>query len=384
MEERPLASLELNRADVRRARVYPEEPYPFQSTLRGRRYAPYKPFLAFGLGIVLTFLFIFLVVIAFFALLAVALPDPMATFESLFGTAPGTVTVSSSEIMARMDTSNPLILAFLMITIIPMAPAFLLANRIVFGQRPGTLFSVTGKIRPGLIGMGALFATLVVIMQLGVAYAANPDGFVIHPRPDFWVAVLVILLLVPAQSATEELVFRGWTVQTVGSLFKSPRVAFVVASLLSSVVFTALHMSKGILSSVSLFLFSLTLLYLVWISGGIELGIGFHVANNVIILIFDAASGGSTNSLASNVELGPGELVMSIVFYLLFAGACTWYVNRQKKEKRLVSYGVPQMVTMDEQALLELARARDAEKDAAYEYASVHPFAENGVKPPRP
>ena len=98
-----------------------------------------------------------------------------------------------------------------------------------------------------------------------------------RPQPGFWGFLVVIILTSPLQAAAEEIFFRGYLMQALGSLVAQPWFGVVV----SAVVFALMH---GV-QNPALFLdrlgFGLLAGFLVWRTGGLEAGIGAHVINNI-------------------------------------------------------------------------------------------------------
>ncbi|WBQ02061.1 CPBP family intramembrane glutamic endopeptidase [Kribbella sp. CA-293567] len=149
-------------------------------------------------------------------------------------------------------------------------------------------------------GLGAAFEALFP----GVGDGTDPadDGsFVGWAR--FVVPALVILLLVPFQSAAEEFVFRGWLVQAIGSygpddtdgnavvqaikrLFRTPWPALVI----SSIAFVFSHGYTG-WAMADIFLFAIVIGWLTIRTGGLECGIALHSVNNIVAFMIPAAVG---------------------------------------------------------------------------------------------
>ncbi len=111
----------------------------------------------------------------------------------------------------------------------------------------------------------------------------------------FFGFALASLLFIPLQSATEEIIVRGYMNQGLGRFIKSSWIVFIITSLL----FMALHLAnpestssaeKGvfmhILTMSSYFSFGYLLCILVYFEGGLETAIGVHVANNLFAAIF--------------------------------------------------------------------------------------------------
>ena len=128
------------------------------------------------------------------------------------------------------------------------------------------------------------------------SFAANRLGIMevqyIFAGGKFWIFALVSLLFIPLQSATEEIVFRGYFNQGLTHVFKSKWLAFVITSF----AFMALHLSNpealegaasGSLPIVmsGYFFFGFAMCLIVWIDDGLETAIGIHAGNNCFAAI---------------------------------------------------------------------------------------------------
>jgi membrane protease YdiL (CAAX protease family) len=154
---------------------------------------------------------------------------------------------------------------------------------LVFKQRPGWLASVVGRFRWGLFGRFLLASTpfilglfLVELLVEGVpelAWNANTVPM-----------IFIILLTTPLQCAGEEYLDRGLLFRSVGSMFSSSRVGFVVASVVSSAVFAVMHGAADIWLNVTYFGFGVASCFMVRLTGGLEASIALHVANNMVAM----------------------------------------------------------------------------------------------------
>ena len=113
---------------------------------------------------------------------------------------------------------------------------------------------------------------------------------VLSPQPGFWTFFVVIILTSPLQAAAEEVFFRGYLLQALGSLVANPWFGIVV----TAGVFAAFHGPQNLPLVADRFVFGLLAGILVTRTGGLEAGIAAHVANN--ILAFTLA--GLTTSIA--------------------------------------------------------------------------------------
>ncbi|MFF0343299.1 CPBP family intramembrane glutamic endopeptidase [Kribbella sp. NPDC004875] len=155
----------------------------------------------------------------------------------------------------------------------------------------------------------------------------------------FVVPALVILLLVPFQSAAEEFLFRGWLIQAVGAygpdspngrarwlrvLFRSPWPGIVVGG----AAFVSAHGYTG-WAMADIFLFAVTVGWLTVRTGGLEAGIALHALNNLLAFMLPAATG----QLSGWDQQGgaPWTLLVSDIPCLAFyAFAITWLARRRQ------------------------------------------------------
>ena len=113
------------------------------------------------------------------------------------------------------------------------------------------------------------------------------------PRPDHWVALLVIVLLMtPLQAAGEEYFFRGWIMQNVGAWFARPMVGLVVSIAVSAVAFSTAHLSPDpwVLGTIACLAVASGLA--AWRTGGLEAGIAMHAVNNMLTFTVVVIFGG--------------------------------------------------------------------------------------------
>ena len=95
------------------------------------------------------------------------------------------------------------------------------------------------------------------------------------------VYMLAMLAALPVAAAFEEVMCRGWLLQTTAA-FTRNAVAILLAN---SVVFALLHIDNDIGHNISRASLGMALSYGALRLGGLELGIGVHAANNLVILL---------------------------------------------------------------------------------------------------
>lgn len=311
------------------------EPLEYHRLLRGTpRYRWWKPLVALVLGIVYYVAFS----VAFG--LAVMLP--------YFALSGASFTEDSIYELAIPDTQNPASLIMTLGSVILMIPAAILAVLSVGLTPSGRLWSVALRIRWGLIARTLLPALVALVVMNGVGIlleagfsAVTGAGDENAPVVDIdatvalWSA-LILILLVPAQCAAEELVYRGMFMQVLGAWFgavpgstgvqrflRGPWPVIVLPAIAFG--FSHIYDWWGWGAVVAM---ALVAGWLSWRSGGLEAAISLHVVNNLVaftLMLFGA--GGETGQTESGG--GAGALIGSVIGLVLYA----WWVDRDFRRR---------------------------------------------------
>lgn len=134
----------------------------------------------------------------------------------------------------------------------------------------------------GLVLVGAVMALAISGAVVIAGQALEPVILRVSPNlvGRSLYAIIAIALLILA-SAAEELVFRGWLLKQSAAYIRNP---FALMAL-NGLLFAAIHLDPNL----DAFLFRAAMgAGLTWMAlrvGGIELGIGAHAANNVVIVL---------------------------------------------------------------------------------------------------
>jgi uncharacterized protein len=174
-------------------------------------------------------------------------------------------------------------------TLIPIAWALM---AMVHQMRPRWLSSVQPRIRWRYL-FGCLVIAAVVFSAVMLLSTTVGEELSIQPQSGFWGFLVVIVLTSPIQAAAEEVFFRGYLLQALGSLVAKPWFGIVASSL----VFALFHGigTQNVPMFVDRLAFGLLAGLLVWRTGGLEAGIAAHVINNVFAYLI----AGLTTSVAA-------------------------------------------------------------------------------------
>lgn len=188
-------------------------------------------------------------------------------------------------------------------------------------HRRGWLTLVTPRSRLDWrrIAEGAAVWVVLALVAATVENLLYPGRYAWSLDVQRWLPfVAAALLLTPLQCAAEELVFRGYLVQAMGRLLRQP----AALAVLSSVVFTIPHLFNpeiaaygiGIMAA-NYFAMGLFLASVALRDGRLELAIGAHAGNNLLLALFinyeDSVF--STQSMFTAGALDPGYSLASLV-----------------------------------------------------------------------
>jgi CAAX protease family protein len=172
-------------------------------------------------------------------------------------------------------------------TLIPIALVLVL---VIHHARTRWLFSVRPGIRWRFLLVCLATSTVVFVAIQAVLESYASSGRV-APQAGFWSFLAVIVLTSPLQAAAEEIFFRGYLMQALGSAVARPWFGVVTSAL----VFALLHGAQNLALFVNRLAFGLLAGLLVWWVGGLEAGIAAHIVNNVVAFVW----AGLTTSIAS-------------------------------------------------------------------------------------
>jgi membrane protease YdiL (CAAX protease family) len=226
----------------------------------------------------------------------------------------------------------------LMLLLIPSVTGFfaLFLMMVYFHkQKPGNVFSAAGKLRWNRLFTGAAVWLILLIIAELVASRIHPGNYEFHyDAVNFIPLVFIVLILIPLQAGSEELLFRSYLMQGTGLLFHSR----IIALLITSIAFGLLHSLNpevkefGFWTSMVYYIgFGLIGALLVIMDNGIELTIGVHTINNIFGCLFVTYDSSVLQTAAlwklkkidiTLMNIGFG--IMAIVFIIIMAFLYKW------------------------------------------------------------
>ena len=199
-----------------------------------------------------------------------------------------------------------------------------------------TIITAKGKIDYEKITFSFLlwgsFSTLLIISD----YLISPEHYEINFKPlQFLILFLIATIMIPVQTSVEELIFRGYLMQGLGTLFKN-RWGPLFST---SIIFGLLHLWNPEIDKLGLELIwyyigtGIFLGIITLMDDGMELALGFHAANNLVTALLVTASWTAfqTESILidnSEPSLGKELLITLLLIYpiltIIFAKRYQW------------------------------------------------------------
>ena len=156
-----------------------------------------------------------------------------------------------------------------------------------------TIVTTRKKIDYNKIIFSFLVWAAVVTTFFIIGYFITPENYELNFKlKEFLILSVIAILLVPVQTTVEELVFRGYLMQGFGGLFNSR----LLALFFTSIIFGLLHLANpevaalGNLILIQYLGYGFTLGIMTLMDDGLELAIGSHAANNLVIILLATSS----------------------------------------------------------------------------------------------
>lgn len=214
------------------------------------------------------------------------------------------------------------------------AGAFALAIFLLHRKRPGDLI---GRFSFALFLAGAGLWLLVQLAITGIDYVLAPKGFSLTLAPATASLAAFAATGLAIQTFAEEFVFRGWLTQGLLLATKHP----LSASIISGILFGALHIPNGLPQAVSATMFGICCSLIAIRTGGIAFTFGLHLVNNYFGAVFVVSAGdvfrGSPSILSQNTPSLMWSDVALTALALLFVTLTTRANSSLKSPERLRS-----------------------------------------------
>jgi membrane protease YdiL (CAAX protease family) len=241
------------------------------------------------------------------------------------------------------DMARPWTLAFGLGSIILVLPLIPVALKVAgirpSGARVNILHSVAFRLRWRWLAISFIPAAVVWVVtfavQLGVGFAFGDELLPFSTDlPTYLLSVLIVVLLVPIQAATEEYIYRGVLLQSVGAWVRFAPVTIVISAVLFG--FSHAYDVWGILSVIAM---GIGFAYVTIRTGGLEAAIALHTVNNVATFVVTGTGMFGPTGITEDTG-GPVSFIAQIVTIVLWVLAVEWFARRNAVE-RLSRIGIP-------------------------------------------
>jgi membrane protease YdiL (CAAX protease family) len=222
--------------------------------------------------------------------------------------------------------------------LVPFVFAFIAVFLVVkyFLERP-MLSVATGRAKFDFFKLGSvalIWLILNVVLEF-IFYLIYPENYEFSLNLHQFIPLLFItILLVPIQSATEELIIRGYLLQAFGGLLKYRWLAV----LLTAVIFASLHLDNpefekfGLSIGTYYLVFGLVAAIIAIIDDGLEIPIAMHAMNNVYGAIFVSFKG-SVFSTATIFKVNRMEISTMLIGWFVMLSLFIFIMQMRYKWK---------------------------------------------------
>ena len=233
----------------------------------------------------------------------------------------GTSQIDQSTMMTVLEDSNLTLFYGLLVYVFGFL-GLLLILKFIHNQTLLSLTSSRKKIDLSKVGTSFLIASSIILISTFISYLVSPEDYLYNFKlKPFLVLVMISILLIPIQTSWEEYIFRGYLMQGIGAIVKNKWIPLLITSLL----FGLLHFWNPEIDKLGSFLLiyyvstGLFLGIITLMDKGLELAIGFHAGNNILIALLVTADWSvfQTNSILKNIG-EPDLNYMLVPFFIIY------------------------------------------------------------------
>jgi len=198
--------------------------------------------------------------------------------------------------------------------------AFVLLIRPLNERSVSQVVNGTGSFRWNRFLISALIWILISAIYLIISVRTEPENFHLNNTSETLIPLIIIsLLLIPFQSAFEEVLFRGYLMQGFTNLVRNRWFPLVM----TSIFFALMHVLNpevrefGFLAMMPQYLlFGLIFGIMTILDDGIEAALGAHAANNAFlcIMVTSESSAIQTPALYEQLEINPWSDMLTMLF----------------------------------------------------------------------
>ncbi|MFB9674777.1 CPBP family intramembrane glutamic endopeptidase [Streptosporangium vulgare] len=219
-----------------------------------------------------------------------------------------------------------------------LIPYSMLLQRLLYGVPAGSLHSVSGRFRYGVLGRSLLAFGPLLLLVVSIGFFLVPGEAAPWTTADLVAFIVISALLSPLAAAGEEYGLRGLMFRVVGGWTRGARSGAILGIVVTTVLFSLFHgtLDPYLLTSY-LVLFS-ALAIVTWRTGGLEVAVVLHAVYNATAFVLATTLhldlGGALSSRGETVG-SVGNLVPSAG--LVVITAIIWWMTRKPGPARTPS-----------------------------------------------
>ncbi len=215
---------------------------------------------------------------------------------------------------------------------------FYICMHFIHHKKVTSLINTSSKVNWMKIVKGAALWLILSGFILLIDFIIDPTSFKLSFSPNtFFILLILCLIIFPIQASLEEIFFRGYLMQGIGSLTKMPLVPLITTSIIFALLhfFNGTDLTTGIVIVIQMFIFGITLGIITLGENRLETAMGVHIAQN----IFVTAIIGDSESVIPNLnplitsESGLGIGIPFFVPLLILLVVIFW--NKRSKVSRI-------------------------------------------------
>ena len=172
------------------------------------------------------------------------------------------------------------------LTFVPLVIGIWAAVRLIHQREMRTIVTPAPEVNWGRFAKGfLLFGALLVIVTVAESLLYPGRYEFVLDVGRFWPFLFVGLILIPVQTASEELLFRGYWLQGLSLVLRAP----VLLCIVSGLLFALPHLANPELQAgfwlvaPQYFIVGFALAFITLKDNGLELALGVHTVNNLFV-----------------------------------------------------------------------------------------------------
>jgi membrane protease YdiL (CAAX protease family) len=203
----------------------------------------------------------------------------------------GAANLNPSKMMTILENSN-LTFFYTLLTFFVGFIGFIIVIKYLHNQSILSITSSRKSIDYKRILTSFTAISVILVLNILFSFLISPDDYILQFNlNDFLILLLIAVIFIPIQTSLEEYVFRGYLMQGFGVMFNNKWLPLI----LTSFSFGFLHfynpeiMKLGSILLVHYVATGLFLGILTLMDDGMELALGFHAGNNLLIALIVTA-----------------------------------------------------------------------------------------------